>query len=76
MLVIYAALLWALCCPASPGHLCSLHKAFTGPRDVWDISLGMISSFDIAKYGLSKNTVQKYNPKIQSNIDGNGVNIA
>ena len=27
-------------------------------------------------YGLSKNTVQKYNPKIQSNIDGNGVNIA
>ena len=24
--------------------------AFTGPRDVWDISLRMISSFDIAKY--------------------------
>ena len=71
-------------------------RPLTGPRDVWDISLGMISSFDIAKYRtrlrlvryfsilncifglyfwLGLRPLQKYNPKIQSNIDGNGVNI-
>ena len=72
-------------------------RPLTGPRDVWDISLGMISSFDIAKYRTRLRLVryfsilgcifglyfclgphgprQKYKPKIQPNIDGNGVNI-
>ena len=64
-------------------------RPLTGPRDVWDISLGMISSFDIAKYCTRLRLVQYFSinvlyfclgakaprQKYSTFIDGNVLNI-
>ena len=64
-------------------------RPLTGPRDVWDISLGMISSFDIAKYCTRLRLVQYFSinalyfclgakaprQKYSAFIDGNVLNI-